>query len=97
MYGIECDDIDFKEIVADRNLLLGKILVFRNTSTNKKICQGLGVGQNGSHDLLGTRFYLGLMNIFLLVDFVWVAFSVFFFCRYFCMIELVLNFIVKIS
>lgn len=53
----------------------------------------------GSHDLLGTRFSLGLMNIFLLVGLVWVAFSVlfFFFSRYFCMIELVLNFIVKIS
>ena len=51
----------------------------------------------GTHDFLGTRFYLGLMNIFLLVGLIWVALSGFFLSRYFCMIGLGCNFVVKIS
>lgn len=46
-----------------QNLLLRKILVFRNTSTNKKICPGLGVGRVGSNDLLGPGFYFELVNM----------------------------------
>ena len=54
----------------------------------------------GSHDLLGTRFYLGLMNIFFVGWFGLgsiFCFFFFFLSRYFCMIGLGLNFIVKIS
>lgn len=48
MYGIECAKIDFKEIVADRNFAAEENTCFKKyKSTNKKICQGIGVGENG--------------------------------------------------
>lgn len=60
MYGIECDEVEFKEIAAYRNFAEKNVIW--NTSTNKKSSARVwNLGRMGSNGLLGTGFYFGLV------------------------------------
>lgn len=57
MYEIECDEIDFKEIVAYRNFAAEENTCFKIQAPIKRPARGWELEGMESSDLLGTAFY----------------------------------------